>query len=114
MSWSGGTYLSQNNFILRCNGLRPRSHGFFRAGQVAQQIPFCNGTSCVGGSTFAFPMQAANFLGGLYMPLDATTLPPGMFIQPGTTWYFQVIYRDVMGGGALCNASDALTTVWCQ
>lgn len=114
MSWSGATYLSQNNFVLRCTGLRPGANGFFLAGQIAQQVPFCNGTSCVGGSAFAFPMQAANFLGSLYLPLDATTLPAGMFIQPGTTWYFQAIYRDNRAGGALCNASDALTTVWCQ
>jgi len=113
MGWSGATYMSQNDFVLRCSGLRPGGRGFIVAGQTQTATPFCNGVRCVAAPTIAFPMQRASFLGTFYAPLDLNSLPVGLTIQPGSTWFFQVIYRDVAAGGALCNTSDALQTVWC-
>ncbi len=113
MAFSGGTYLSQNNFTLRCTGLRPGVNAFFLAGQTPTQLPFGNGFLCIGGPTIQLPVRTADFFGELGFALNTQSPPTGLTISAGQSWYFQCIYRDVAGGGALFNTSDALLTTWC-
>lgn len=113
MAFSGGTYLAQNNFTLRCTGLRPGVNTFFLAGQAATLAPFGNGFLCVASPSFQLPVRTADFFGDVSYALNTQSLPPGLVIQGGQTWYFQCVYRDVAAGGALFNASDALQTTWC-
>lgn len=113
VAWSGSTYFSQNNFSLVANFMRPNTFGFFMASQAQTLAPFGNGFLCVGGSVVQLPMERADFFGTLRSRLDTQALPAGLTIQAGQTWYFQCIYRDVAGGGAFFNLSDALSTTWC-
>ena len=113
MSSSGGTFLSQNNFSLRVAGVRPGANVFFHASQGTNLAPFGNGFLCVASPSFQFPVRTASIFGDVLFPLNTQALPTGMVIQGGSTWYFQCVYRDVAGGGALFNASDALRTTWC-
>ncbi|MBK7874958.1 MAG: matrixin family metalloprotease [Planctomycetes bacterium] len=113
MAFSGGTYLSQNNLTLRCTGLRPGANAFFLAGRTPTQTPFGNGFLCVAGPTAQLPVRTADFFGEIAYGLNTQALPAGLSIAAGETWYFQCVYRDVAGGGALFNASDALLTTWC-
>ena len=48
----------------------------------------------------------------LSVPLDLTNLPPGALIVPGSTWYFQGVFRDVPAGGAQFNFSAALEVLF--
>lgn len=113
IAWSGATYLSQNNFSLVANFLRPNTFGFFMASQSQTLAPFGNGFLCVGAPRIHLPMERADFFGTLRHRLDTQALPAGLTLQAGQTWYFQCIYRDVAGGGALFNLSDALSATWC-
>jgi hypothetical protein len=113
MSFSGGTFLSQNNFSLRVAGVRPGANVFFHASQGTTLAPFGNGFLCVASPSFKFPVRTASIFGDVLFPLNTQALPTGMVLQGGSTWYFQCVYRDVAGGGALFNASDALRTTWC-
>jgi hypothetical protein len=113
MGSSGGTYLSQNNFTLRCTGIRPGANGFFLAGQATTLAPFGNGFRCVADPSFKLPVATAGLFGDLATAIDVLALPPGVVLLPGQTWYFQCVYRDVAGGGAFFNASNALQTTWC-
>lgn len=113
IAWNGATYLSQNNLFVVANFVRPGTRGFLMASQTQTQTPFGNGFLCVGSPTVHFPMEIADFFGTLRTRIDALNPPTGLALQPGQTWYFQFIYRDVAGGGALFNLSNALSTTWC-
>jgi hypothetical protein len=77
-------------------GTRPFTSVQLFCGNQQTSIPFGDGVRCVGGSLFrlgttvpvttlaAFTVQSAN-------------LPAALQFQPGATWNFQTIYRDLAG-----------------
>jgi hypothetical protein len=83
--------------------------GFFFYGTQEAQLPFGNGTRCVGGSLTRLPVVVSDEHGFASIPFDAASAA----ITPGETRDFQFGYRDAAAGGALFNASDALSVVFC-
>ena len=50
---------------------------------------------------------------GFDVPVEAPFAPPGMFIQSGDTWYFQLWYRDQdMTGAPTSNFSNMVEAVF--
>lgn len=113
MGWSGSTSVAQNNFALTCSGGIPNGFGFFFFGDGQQQTPFGNGFVCVAGNVFRLlPGVNFNLAGVATRPVD-NTAGVGTHLVAGTSWNFQIKYRDVAGGGALFNYSDGLNATFC-
>ena len=113
IGWTGSTRISRNDFMLHCSGVRPNATGLFFYGQTATQVPFGNGVRCIDDPFFRLPARRATAAGEIVYPLNLSALPTGGGISSGQTWRFQCYYRDVAGGGALFNTSDALAATWC-
>jgi glucose/arabinose dehydrogenase len=113
ISSNGQCVVSANQFALQSQSV-PNGLGvfFFGAGLIngGQGQPFYNGVRCVGPAVSRLPVVVA--AGGVAdYQLDMTTAPASQ-IQPGQTWHFQYWYRDVAGGGALANVSEALSVTF--
>ncbi len=48
------------------------------------------------------------------MGLDLASLPPGGQVLPGSTWYFQYVFRDPAAGGTGVNTSSGLAVMFRQ
>lgn len=110
--WStGSTKVSTDDFDLRAAHL-PASGGIALAVAGSQQqgggagIPFQDGLLCVGGTIYRFPAQV--FTDALVQ--ESVVGASNGLITAGSTWNFQVWYRDVVGacGGSTGNLSNAL------
>jgi hypothetical protein len=114
---NGHVSLAANNFELSISGLPPETLGSIHYGPQRLQVPFGNGTLCVGaGATglFRLPVFRADTSGNATTLLDFTNLPLAGQIVPGSTWYFQAWYRDPDAGGANFNLSDGLRATFCE
>ncbi|MCP3917678.1 MAG: hypothetical protein GY711_19210 [bacterium] len=81
----------------------------------ATSVPLGEGTLCVGSPFIRLPVVQTDVLGSASYVLDLTDpLFPSAEITPGTTWNFQFWYRDVAGGPAGFNLSDAVGVQFCE
>ena len=105
----GSDVVSDNDFRLRTELLPPSVFGLHYYGPNQIQFPFGDGFRCVGGATQRIqPNTQANPAGVMNRTVDLT-LPPLASIAPGTTWNFQLWYRDAMGpGGSGFNLSNGV------
>lgn len=110
--WStGSTKVSSDDLALRATHLPPAG-GIGLAVMGTQQqaggagITFQDGILCVGGSIFRFPGQV--FTDAIVQ--ESVVGAANGLITSGSTWNFQVWYRDAVGvcGGSTGNLSNAL------
>lgn len=110
--WStGSAKVSSDDLALRATFLPPAG-GIGLAVMGTQQqaggagITFQDGILCVGGSIFRFPGQV--FSDSIVQ--ESVVGASGGLISSGSTWNFQVWYRDAVGvcGGSTGNLSNAL------
>jgi hypothetical protein len=113
MSVTGSTSLSADAMTLTCSGLPSGSIGLFFHGSSAldPSLPFGNGVRCAGGSTHRLPVLVAS--GGFASQAQSFTWPAYAGLAAGDTLYFQLVFRDAAGGGALFNSSDAYAVTFC-
>lgn len=113
ISHEGGPGIAANNFVLDATGAVPGHLGLFFYGDGRDELPFGDGWICVAGAMHRLgPALAAGPHGALARPLDLTAPPAGSGqgeITPGSTWHFQLWYRDPAASGAGFNFSDALS-----
>jgi len=109
----GSYFLSQNDLELYTLLIPAQQFGlaFCGAGQTAP-APFGDGQLCIKGPHYRLgPPQLSSSERELIVQLDSS-LPQQSFafsqITPGSTWNFQLWYRDVPAGGAGYNLSSAL------
>ncbi len=108
VSYTGSLSVAENDLRLHV-GPMPDGFGFFFYGQSTQPgTPVGNGVLCLGSQLFrSAPAQATGNL--LSAPFDLASPPvPGATILSGSTWSFQLVFRDLPGGGAGFNFSDGL------
>jgi hypothetical protein len=108
VSFTGSTAIADNDVTLHV-GPMPDGFGFFFYGQsTAPGTSVGNGVLCLGGSLFrSTPAFASGNL--LSTPFDLANPPvPAAAILSGSTWNFQLVFRDTEGGGAGFNFSDGL------
>ncbi|MBK7641930.1 MAG: PQQ-dependent sugar dehydrogenase [Planctomycetes bacterium] len=111
MTFSGSGSLTANSLSLLAVTCPPGVPGLFLYGDGQAQTPFGNGFLCIASNLVRQPPLVTNAFGdALYQP-NLTSLPG---ISPGSVKNFQFWYRDVPGGGALFNTSDALHVVFCN
>jgi hypothetical protein len=110
---SGSPYLASNDFELFANNLPSLETGVFLMATATNDVPFGNGTLCVGGVVHRLgPVSTEAGVATLALDLGDPTSPASQ-ITPGSTWYFQFWYRDLAGGGAGFNLSNGLSATFC-
>ncbi len=116
MSWTGTTSLGTNDFGLYASGLPTRKLGIFLYGAGRTQVTLGNGFRCVASPFFRLGATASDDFGEATFLTDFTQHPlnagPGA-IRTGSTWNFQLWFRDPPAGGARTNLSDGLTVTFC-
>jgi hypothetical protein len=103
--------------VLHASDGSPLKHGLFFYGPLQTSVPWGDGIRCVGGALFRLPVVTLDASGAVSFPLDVTQHPasggPGALL-PGSTWNFQLFFRDPTGGPAGWNATDALAIAFCR
>ncbi|MFT4541881.1 MAG: hypothetical protein ACI841_002242 [Planctomycetota bacterium] len=117
ISSSGSTSVGANDLSLCVSDGVPGQFGLFFYGPSQAMNVFGDGFLCVSSGFFRLnPPIAASVQGGYARVLDLAAAPMNAgagAITPGSTWNFQLWYRDPVGGGAGFNLSDGLSTTWC-
>jgi glucose/arabinose dehydrogenase len=114
ISSTGSTSAASNDFQLLVDDLVPYQFTLCFYGSSAVQVPFNDGTRCVGGRIQRLnPAILASSAGHMSRSVDLQSQGQNP-ITPGSTWHFQAWYRDQNGpGGSGSNLSDALTGTFC-
>jgi hypothetical protein len=116
IGWAGSTSLALNNFTLTAAGCPPAVNGlfFYGATQIAP-APFFAGFKCIASPTIRNPILSSDGSGAVSQTLDLLN-PPNLAgqITAGSTWNFQLWYRDPAGSGGPTNTTDALTATFCD
>ena len=112
----GTTSVAVNDFNIGAVGAVPNQFGLFYYGSNQALVPFGDGIRCVGGSTFRLgPPQLTDNFGEQLRPIDLTAPPassgPGA-LSSGSTWNFQLWYRDPFGLGSGFNLSDGISATF--
>ncbi len=84
----------------------PQGAGIFFYGDTQSAAPFGNGMRCVSGSSGVVRLPAAASDNGVLVQDVDLAADPRMLA--GSTWYFQLMYRDADAGGAGFDLSDGL------
>jgi hypothetical protein len=113
MAASGTPLVSRNDLVLESTGCPPRRKGLFMFSRGEAQIPYGDGYLCLSAPVHRLHTLTTGTSGGAMFPLDLTNLPSGTSIEPGETWYFQLLFRDPLAGGSGFNTSDALRVTFC-
>jgi hypothetical protein len=116
LTWSGSTSVFANDITLRIVDAPPTTFAHLFYGPEPASAPLGDGVRCVGGALFRAGTFALDANGAGAQRLDVTLPPansgPGQVLA-GSTWYFQCVYRDLAGGPAGFNASNALVASFC-
>jgi hypothetical protein len=117
---TGEPSVSQNTFTLTATDAAAGEYGLFYYGGGQAQVPFGDGWRCVssgGAGTYRLgPPQTIDAAGELERWVDFTQPPAGSgpgTVEPGSTWFFQLWYRDPSAGAAGFNLSDGLSATFC-
>lgn len=117
LGWSGSTSVAANTFTLTASRAPATTAGLFFYGPQAGQTPFGNGFRCISGGFYRLrPGVVTDGLGSVSRLLDFTTGLPASGVSQitaGSTWFFQLWYRDTAAGGAGFNVSDGLCATFC-
>jgi len=109
----GSPYVSNNDFELFANQLPSEETGVFLMATATNDVPFGNGTLCVGGAVLRLGVSSTQS-GFASLELDMhDPFSPASQISAGSTWNFQFWYRDSAGGGAGFNLSNGLSATFC-
>jgi hypothetical protein len=112
MSIAGvGTASVSSLFFLNASGGPAGQFGVFYYGPNQVNIPFGEGTRCVGGQVIRLPAIQIGSGGTANILLDFASLP--VPITANSTWNFQYWYRDPAAGGTGFNLTDALHITFC-
>ena len=111
----GSTSIAANDFVLTANGAVPGQFGLFFYGPTQAMQASGDGILCVGGGIQRLlPPAQGDLQGGHLRPLDLSALSsPSGTITAGSTWNFQLWYRDPAGpGGTGYNFTDGLQALF--
>lgn len=114
MGSTGSISVSANDLVLQTQGAPANQFALFFQGQGRAQTALGHGWLCTAGSFARYGVTQTDSAGSASYLLDLTQPPlPGAQIQPGSTWGFQLWYRDPAMGPPGSNLSDALEITFC-
>lgn len=106
----GSRSVSSNNLVFVASGLPPNASALLYDGTLTTQVPFGDGYRCVAGTTHRLATRTTPSTGVILYALDNTLLPPSTVFVRGSTWNFQVYYRNIAGPlGTGFNLSSGFT-----
>lgn len=118
----GSNAVSVDDVTLEATDLPLQSAGYFLASATQGFVPLAGGsqgTLCLGGAIGRFvapgQVQSSGSTGTFGLTIDVHAIPqPTGPITPafGETWNFQAWYRDVVGGAATSNFTDAVAVTF--
>ena len=112
----GAVCLGTESLTLRTVNLPKNQFGYYFMGQFKTNVPFFGGSQgvlCVGAPLYRF---SGNVLGSgasgvMTFSPDFQNLPSGATFNHGSTWNFQLWYRD-MNPGQTSNTSNGIEIIW--
>ncbi|MCE9594062.1 MAG: hypothetical protein K8S98_07710 [Planctomycetes bacterium] len=116
ISASGSTSVALDSLVLSAGGCpSTKSCMFFYAPNATAGSPFNNGFLCMSGGVHRLHPQSTGAFGTPNVALDIANPPsPSGQITAGSTWRFQLWYRDPTQPPAGANLSNALSVRFCQ
>lgn len=112
LSNAGSTSVAAANFVLVCTQLPPNQAALAFYGANQANVPFVNGFRCVANPIFRLNPPVNGGPAGI-IAINVNLANPQAPITGGSTWNFQVWYRDPVAGGAGSNTSTALQVGFC-
>jgi hypothetical protein len=109
IDWAGSTGIGDDDLTLLADSLPPGGFGLFFHGAGPASTPLGDGLLCV-----ATPIQRLGVTQADATGAASRVLPLTGAFTAGTTRCFQYWYRDVAGGPAGFNFSDALLVTFCD
>ena len=113
LRWSGSFQPGEGE--LRVDGLPPHAMGMVLYSYNADNLPFGNGTLCVGAPPWIMARVRSDAAGQVRLDIsaqgedeDVRWIEFAWRTYGYDTWYFQHWYRDGAAGGAQHNLSDAI------
>ena len=114
VTFLGSTSVAANNVTLFASGLPANEFCLFVYGQTEIQQPLFDGFLCISNPIVRMGITTSDLLGQASRPLDLTMPPQAVGqITPGTTWNFQVFYRDTGFGANGANLTRGLRASFC-
>jgi len=108
----GSTSVAANDLRLVASSCPANVTGLFFYGPDTQQLPFWDGFLCVRAPLVRIsPALSTDGAGRAQRLLDLPSL--GTPITAGSTWSFQLWFRDVMAGATGANTTDGLNVHFC-
>ncbi len=111
MATRGNPSIASGGLELSASSL-PNTAGLFFFGAARIQVPFGNGTRCVGGPQVRRFAPSSVSAGALERTIDYQS-GAGTSLQAGATWHFQAWFRDPAAGGAAFDLSDGVSVTFC-
>lgn len=109
ISAGGSTSFAANNLVFETTGVPPIKPGIYYYGPGTDSAPFGNGFRCVSGPVFRLPVTVSTPGGVMTWSYDNLAPPnPTGQVTPGSTWYYQLWYRDPLDPPAGFNLSNGL------
>lgn len=110
----GSTSVAANDVTLFASGLPSNEFCSFVYGQTEIQQPLFDGFLCLSNPIVRLGVTTSGLLGQASLPLDLTAPPQAVGqITAGTTWNFQVFYRDTGFGANGANLTRGLRVSFC-
>lgn len=97
LSTLGSNSVSANDLVFQATNLKPNVFALLASGTATAQIPFGDGTRCIGGALRRLYRLPASSSGTWAAALDIPHLPPAALVTAGSLRYFQLYYRDIGG-----------------
>ena len=110
----GSASITQNQFLLVVEHMTSAQPAYFFMGQTLVQRPVFGGVLCVDRLSFRFPPAPADLFGYTSQVVDLVQpIHPLAVLTAGSTWGFQLLYRDPAAGGWGLNFSPAVRVTFC-
>ncbi len=114
MSWAGSTSIGDDDFTLLTSEAPPDQFSLFIFGVNENSSPLGDGTLCIGAPQQRLGVVLIDSFGLATKTVDFGAPPAlGQFLA-GTTWNFQLWYRDPGFGTFEFNLSDGLKVTFCD
>jgi hypothetical protein len=106
----GSPVVADDDLTLVATDLPPGKAAVFLFGAAKAQTPFGDGSLCIAPPLMRIPPSVAAGLDGTAtLALELKQAPLAGQVVPGTTWNFQLVFRDKTGGPAGFNLTDGLS-----
>ncbi len=119
MRAAGSTSVAANNVTLEASSLTPLAFGFFIVSDTQGFVMTPAGSAgnlCLSGAIGRYvgggQIQQSGLQGVFSLGLDLTSIPQPLgpvAVAAGETWNFQAWFRDIQGGAAVSNFSNAVS-----